>query len=113
MERKLKEREEELKRKEDELQRRFKEIEQRVMAEMEMKLRQESIIHRATVEGLVKDKIELEEKIKKLEAQIQELRDYLVLLVKGTPKRGFPHARTDKDIYEELAKELQEYVTEE
>jgi len=83
------------------------------MSEIEMKLRQESIIHRATVEGLVKDKIELEEKIKKLERQIEELRSYLILLAKGKVDRTVPHARTDEDIFERIKSEMPEFVTEE
>ena len=113
LKRKLKEKEEELRRKEEELQQRFKEMQQQLMSEIEMKLRQESIIHRATVEGLVKDKIELEEKIKKLERQIEELRSYLILLAKGKVDRTVPHARTDEDIFERIKSEMPEFVTEE
>ena len=99
---KLKEKEEELKKKEQELQQRFKEMQQQLMSEVEMKLQQESIIHKATVEGLVKDKIELEQRIQKLERQIEELKSYIIAILKGKVDKAIPFARSDEDVFKLL-----------
>jgi len=105
----LRKKEEEIRKKEEELNRKMIEWEEKMKKEIEEKIRQESMLHVQTVQALVKDKIELEEKIKRLEERIRELEKFITKILMGKNVRK-PFAVTDEDVIEEMRELAPEFL---
>ena len=99
LKRKLKEKEEELKRKEMEIEQKLQQINMRIDSEV--------LVFKGTVEALIKDKIELECRLKKIEEENNILRERILkleniilqLLTQTSPNIKIP-AETDSEIFE-------------
>ncbi len=112
----LKERERELQLKEKEIEERLKQIQQQI----ELKIRQESIIYKSTLEGLVKDKIELETRLKKLEEEnallrrkLEELEQNIINLLIGNQAKVKIPGKTNKEIFKTVKESLPDLVIDE
>ena len=111
---------EQLKKKEEELKKRELEIEERMKRfeeELRLKLQQESLVYKSTLEGLVKDKFELEARLKVLEKEnarlrqkLEELEQTIITILSSKWDKIKIGGRTDKEIVKAVENSNPDFV---